>query len=955
MLRLRWCAAVSLVAAACADAPLPDGVSATAKGALFGLISAVPSAAPQPHAGGRFGLSLAAMRDPNTAGARGWLLVGAPGVADVGEAYLFAGNSRSGTAAPLATYAQRDAGALADFGWSVASLGDVDRDSTTDIAIGAPGARGGQGAVFVYTTGGMGTKVPSRQERISGELAGGRFGTFVTATPDVNGDGVPDLLIGAPGQSRAHLYSSHDAGWERHATFTAQSSVRLGHAGAARDFTGDGLVDVVLGDPGFSGGAGRIVVFIGLADGGFDLAASAATALVPGARLGTIVVPVHANADGVFDLFVGAPGAGTVPGEGAGYLYSGAPGTGPTPSGTMVEPADQPDAGYASSAAYVEDVDGDSKPDLLVGAPGYGPATAPGLRPGIVFVHSGGAMVPSPGASQPIAVGAQPGSRFGAAVAGGFDFDGDGQLDFAAGAPDHDGLHGDEGSVYWLFGGAPRLDGGTGGGAGGGGGGGSTNPGGGAGGGGAKVFEVEENAFTGAVVGAPWSYNALGRITVLGGTAARFDACTTEQGFVVDEQTGAVSWTPVGVPGARVMLCVSAVSSTGEQDAYVFPVLLRGAPGSITAAFEVAPSPGAFAEALSFDGSRSMAVNGIRGWRWDFGDQSALGFGPAIKHAYARAGGYRVELTVFDGAGSTATVSKLVKVLDPLGRAPPAVQLDASPRFGPEPLQVALNSTVMPGDADVVATKWESSDGQVATTPQATMRLSAGMHRIRVTVTDANGLSGYDSVLVEVRDAARGTPPYCRAVVEPAAVAAGGEVVFDGLWRDVKGQVDSAVLLLGTSAEQARPPHRVRLPAPHVLRAKLVVTSVTGLVCTDFVDATAFAPPAIAPVKPVAVKCGARISLPLTLTGAEPRVVRVDGVQDARVDGDVLKWQPREAGTFFLDVRVGNADGVANTTVQVNVDCEALQFRTPACGCSTGAPLALAWLALALVRRRRWH
>lgn len=100
------------------------------------------------------------------------------------------------------------------FGQSLA-VGDFNGDGVDDIAIGAPGRSSQAGVVYIYE-GQRGQKKLSSSPRTlfqSTQLgtafeAGDRFGAQLTAQ-DMNGDGIDDLVIGAPGEDNsqgvAHL------------------------------------------------------------------------------------------------------------------------------------------------------------------------------------------------------------------------------------------------------------------------------------------------------------------------------------------------------------------------------------------------------------------------------------------------------------------------------------------------------------------------------------------------------------------------------------------------------------------------------------------------------------------------------------------------------------------------------------------------------------------------------
>jgi hypothetical protein len=85
-------------------------------------------------------------------------------------------------------------------GYAMADAGDVNRDGVPDIVVGATGepqlmctAAPGAGRVYVYS---------GRDGRtlltVGGEAAGDQFGAAVGAAGDVDRDGRPDLVVGAP-------------------------------------------------------------------------------------------------------------------------------------------------------------------------------------------------------------------------------------------------------------------------------------------------------------------------------------------------------------------------------------------------------------------------------------------------------------------------------------------------------------------------------------------------------------------------------------------------------------------------------------------------------------------------------------------------------------------------------------------------------------------------------------
>src|SRR5262245_26267963 len=139
----------------------------------------------------------------------------------------------------------------------------------------------------------------------------------------------------------------------------------------------------------------------------------------------------EANGDGIRDFRVGATGARGAAGiTGTVSLFLGTPVSVFATADLVIEGEVGGDAfGFAVSAAG--DVDADGYDDFLVGAPR---ADATAFDAGRVYLFRGGTTVSAVPAR--FWDGDLAGARFGASVAGGFDFNHDGYMDFATGAPE---------------------------------------------------------------------------------------------------------------------------------------------------------------------------------------------------------------------------------------------------------------------------------------------------------------------------------------------------------------------------------------------------------------------------------------------------------------------------------------------------------------------------------------
>lgn len=152
------------------------------------------------------------------------------------------------------------------FGWVARSAGDVDGDGVLDALISAPTNRSAgpaAGAVYVYSG-----KTGKRLHRITGD-PGERLGNAVASVGDMDGDGQADFVCGAPaprGNGKAYVFSGKDG--SRLIRRTGQKrGDKFGHKVAGcGDVDGDGTPDFMVGAPAHDGAgkdAGAVYLFSG--------------------------------------------------------------------------------------------------------------------------------------------------------------------------------------------------------------------------------------------------------------------------------------------------------------------------------------------------------------------------------------------------------------------------------------------------------------------------------------------------------------------------------------------------------------------------------------------------------------------------------------------------------------------------------------------------------------------
>lgn len=160
--------------------------------------------------------------------------------------------------------------AKAMFGATLALTDDKDGDGFVDYVIGAPkntpkdgAAAGAKTAGSVYVVSGKANAANAIIKRIDGKLKADGFGAAIDAAHDVTGDGIADIVVGAPladvigangkkAKDGGAVYLLNGADWAEVAVYTGKmAKQQLGKSIVANiDANNDGRLDVVVGAPG---------------------------------------------------------------------------------------------------------------------------------------------------------------------------------------------------------------------------------------------------------------------------------------------------------------------------------------------------------------------------------------------------------------------------------------------------------------------------------------------------------------------------------------------------------------------------------------------------------------------------------------------------------------------------------------------------------------------------------
>jgi len=442
-------------------------------GSASGLASSPAWTAEGNQASSWFGISVSTAGDVNGDGYAD-VVVGAYGFdngqTDEGRAFVYLG-SASGLAGSPAWTAEGDQSG-AQLGISVAAAGDINGDGYADIVVGADGFDNGQadeGRALVYLGSSSGLAT-SATWTVESDQAGAQFGYSTAAAGDVDGDGYSDVIVGAYGfdndqanEGRAFVHLGSASGLADAAGWTEEGDQVGGTLGisvaSAGDVNGDGYSDVIVGAPGFDGGAtdeGGAYVYLGSASGPAVSPAWTAEGQQAGAQFGFSVGGAgDVNGDGYSDVIVGAYGFDTgAIDDGRAYVYLGSS-AGVSGSPAWTAESQQAGAEFGFSVGTAGDVNGDGYSDIIVGARRYDNGEPEEGR-AYVYLGSASGLAASPAWT---AEGQQVGALFGISAGSAGDVNGDGYSDVVVGAFAYDGSFTDEGQALVYLGSAAGLAG----------------------------------------------------------------------------------------------------------------------------------------------------------------------------------------------------------------------------------------------------------------------------------------------------------------------------------------------------------------------------------------------------------------------------------------------------------------------------------------------------------------
>ncbi len=332
---------------------------------------------------------------------------------------------------------------------------------------------------------------------------------------------------------------------------------------------------------------------------------------------------------------------------------------------------------------------------------------------------------------------------------------------------------------------------------------------------------------------------------------------------------------------------------------------------------------------VEFTGSSSTDNTDIVSYAWDFGDGNTSSEADPT-HTFDSIGTYEVVLTVTDDEGLTGTDTITIQVTEEGGNQAPIAVATANPTEGEAPLAVIFNGAASSDDLAIVTYFWDFGDDSRTSTqvnPVLTYEIP-GTYEVSLTVTDSDGLTSTDTVIIVVSDGVENLAPEAVISATPQSGNAPLEVSFTG-----SGSTDDVEIISydwdfgdGNNSTEADPSHTYSEAGNYI--AELTVTDGEGLTDTATVSINVVdgsvnqAPEAVATATPESGSAPLEVSF--NGSGSADDVAVVGYTWDFGDGASSTDANPThiydEVGNYIAELTVTDAEGLTGTaTISIEV------------------------------------
>ncbi|MBL8008380.1 MAG: FG-GAP repeat protein [Ignavibacteria bacterium] len=186
---------------------------------------------------------------------------------NTGRAYIFFGGASMNNTSDVTMTGETSG---SQFGKSVALAGDVNGDGYSDVIVGADSYSTNTGRAYIFLGGSLMNNISD--VTMTGEISEIQFGRSVSSAGDINGDGYSDIIAGAntynTNTGRAYLYfggSSMNNIADVTMTGEGANNSFGNSVSSAGDINGDGYPDLITGAPDNNSNTGKAYIYLGSA------------------------------------------------------------------------------------------------------------------------------------------------------------------------------------------------------------------------------------------------------------------------------------------------------------------------------------------------------------------------------------------------------------------------------------------------------------------------------------------------------------------------------------------------------------------------------------------------------------------------------------------------------------------------------------------------------------------